>query len=211
MYRNRVEAGQQLGLRVATHVKANEKSIVLALPRGGVPVGAEVAKAIGGKLDLLIVRKLGMPFDPEYAFGAIGAGDAMFIDRQLVDRVGLSQEQIDEIVKRERSELVRREAKYRAGRAPLNVAGRTVVVVDDGIATGASMKAALEVLRGLKPGLVVLAVPVAPADCRGEFAGLVDEFICPLEVMGLGGVGRWYESFEQVEDEEVLALLIQSR
>jgi len=211
MYRNRVEAGQQLGLRVATHVKANEKSIVLALPRGGVPVGAEVAKAIGGKLDLLIVRKLGMPFDPEYAFGAIGAGDAMFIDRQLVDRVGLSQEQIDEIVKRERSELVRREAKYRAGRAPLNVAGRTVVVVDDGIATGASMKAALEVLRGLKPERVVLAVPVAPADCRGEFAGLVDEFICPLEVMGLGGVGSWYESYEQVEDEEVLALLIQSR
>ena len=206
-YLNRFDAGQRLGKVVASRVTAADHPIVLALPRGGVPVGAEVAKAIGGELDLLIVRKLGMPFDSEYAFGAIGAGDAMFIDRQLVDRVGLSQEQIDAIVELERAELARREAKYRAGRAPLNVAGRTVVVVDDGIATGASMKAALKVLRGLKPGRVVLAVPVAPADSRGEFAGLVDEFICPLEVMGLGGVGRWYESFEQVEDDEVLAAL----
>ena len=205
IYRNRIDAGQQLASAVITRLGPHPaKAIVLALPRGGAPVAAEVARRIGVALDLLIVRKLGMHFDPEFAFGAIGPGGACYLNPDVLERHAISDEQINQVRESEAAELARREHLYRGNREFPNLNGKTVIVVDDGIATGASIKAALLALKSLKPGRVVLAVPVAPKESVPEFTQLVDEFICPLTPEHLGSVGEHYAEFGQVTDQEVI-------
>lgn len=207
VYLNRTDAGQQLAQEVAARLgERPDNAIVLALPRGGVPVGVEVAKRIGAEFDVLITRKLGMPFDPEFAFGAIGPGGACYLNPDVLERHAISDEQINQVRESETAELSRREHLYRGNREFPTLNGKTVIVVDDGIATGASIKAALLALKSLKPGRVVLAVPVAPKESVPEFTQLVDEFICPLTPEHLGSVGEHYAEFGQVTDAEVLNL-----
>ena len=205
-FSNRGDAGRQLGELLQQRV-SDGNVIVLGLARGGLPVAAEVARALGAPLDALIVRKLGMPFNPEFAFGALASGGHIYIDDSLVSKFAMPQEQIDEIVAGETAELRRREQVYRAGRNPLDLASKTAIVVDDGIATGATMRAALMYVRSLRPVRVVLAVPVAPDDSAAVFADLCDEFVCVRPVAELGSVGQFYAEFGQVSDAEVVAIL----
>lgn len=187
---------------------AGQKDVlVFALPRGGVPVGYEVAKVLGAELDVLIVRKLGVPTQPELAMGAISSGDAMFLNEQIIKMAGITPEEIEAVLKRERLELARRETLYRGSRPVAKVEGRTVIVVDDGIATGASMHAAILALRGKKPKRIVIAVPVAPADARGRFQDVADEFISVMNPRDFQAVGQFYEDFSATEDDEVRTLL----
>ena len=185
--------------------------LVLGLPRGGVPVAYEIAGALTAELDVLIVRKLGVPYQPELAFGAIASAGATVLNGDIVAAAELSPAQVQSIVRTERIELARREQDYRGGRGALTVRGRTVVIVDDGLATGASMRAAIAALRTLQPAKIVVAVPVAPADAVEEFRRLADDFICLEAPREFHSVGWWYLAFEQTSDAEVLALLDAAR
>lgn len=205
-YQDRVDAGQQLARAVQEIVQPVADLIVLGLPRGGVPVAAEVARVLTAPLDVLVVRKLGTPLNPELAFGAIGSGGAKYLDQRAIDYLGITEHEIEEIITREQAELSRREAAYR-GKQELEVAGKTAIVVDDGIATGATLKAALLALRNLGPKEIIVAVPVAPSVAPEDFAGLCDEFVCPLLTNQLGSVGGWYRDFGQVKDSEVVQQL----
>lgn len=184
--------------------------IVLALPRGGVPVGYEVAQALGVELDVLVVRKLGVPHHPELAMGAIASGGALYLDEQTIRMADVTQPEIVAVLNDERRELARREALYRGQRPPLNIEGRTVIIVDDGIATGSSMRVAIDALRTGKPARIVVAVPVAPEDTAERLAGVADEFVCTHRARQFGGVGQFYRDFGQTSDAEVRALLARS-
>lgn len=184
--------------------------IVLALPRGGVPVGYEVAQALNVELDVLVVRKLGVPQNPELAMGAIASGGALYLDEQTIRMAGITQPEIVGVLSEEHRELARREALYRGQRPPLKIEGRTVIVVDDGIATGASMRVALATLRTGNPARIVVAVPVAPEGTAERLDGLADEFVCAHSARQFGGVGRFYRDFGQTSDAEVGALLARS-
>ena len=205
-YQNRTEAGKLLAERLRKG-SIDKDAIVLALPRGGVPVGYEIAKELGLDLDVLIVRKLGLPEQPEVAMGAISAEGGVYINDQIVRSSSVSLQQMRQVMDSEARELARREDLYRGQNPRPSLAGRTVIVVDDGIATGASMKAAIQALRASKPKRIVLAVPVAPARTAQAFADIVDEFICPLNPPWFDAVGQFYEEFEQVDDDEVIAIL----
>lgn len=207
-YLNREDAGQQLAASVQGVIATDACPIVLALPRGGVPVAAKIAKALNAPLDVLVVRKLGTPLNPELAFGAIGSGGAKYVDQRAINFLGIAEHEIEEIIAREQAELGRREAAYR-GKQRLEVEGKTAIVVDDGIATGATLKAALMALKNLNPKEIIVAVPVAPSDAPEEFAGLCDKFVCPLLTDQLSSVGGWYRDFSQVSDQEVIDLLSQ--
>lgn len=207
-YQDREDAGRKLAAAVQGVVKPGADLIVLALPRGGVPVAAEVAKALAAPLDVLVVRKLGTPLNPELAFGAIGSGGAKFLDERAIRILGISDDEIASTIVSEQAELRRREGAYRGDRE-LSVAGKTVIVVDDGIATGATLKAALLALGPMKPKQIIVAVPVAPADAPEQFADLCDSFVCPLLTNRLSSVGQWYQRFAQVSDQEVTDLLSQ--
>lgn len=183
--------------------------VVLALPRGGVPVGYEVAKALGAELDVLIVRKLGLPYHPELAMGAIASGGAIDLNRNVIEMSGVTQRDIEGVLAQEHRELERREALYRGSRPTAQIEGRTVIVVDDGIATGASMRAALKALRTLKPAKIIVAVPVAPIDTRERLQDVADEFVCVLSPADFQAVGQFYRNFDQTSDDEVRALLAQ--
>ncbi len=210
-YRHRTDAGQQLATAVVKRLGPTfENALVFALPRGGVPVAAQVAKALGCPLDVLVVRKLGMPFDPEFAFGAISTGGACYLNPEIMARGILTQSQIDEVRAEQEQELARREHIYRGDKPLPNLTDKTVIVVDDGIATGATMRAALMAVHNLGAKRVVLAVPVAPEDSVVEFADLAGDFICPLLPAHLGSVGQFYEDFSQVSDEQVLQHLHQA-
>jgi len=185
--------------------------LVLGLPRGGVPVAYEIAGALTAELDVLIVRKLGVPYQPELAFGAIASAGATVLNDEIVAAAELSPAQVQSIIRAERSEVARREQAYRSGRGALEVRGRTVVIVDDGLATGASMRAAIAAVRTLQPAKVVAAVPVAPADSVDEFRRLADDFVCLEAPRDFHYVGWWYLAFEQTSDAEVLALLDAAR
>lgn len=182
--------------------------LVLGLPRGGVPVAAAVADALGADLDVLVVRKLGVPWQPELAMGAVASGGATVFSDEVMESIGISESQVGEVMQRERRELERRERLYRAGRPFPGVAGRTVILVDDGIATGATMKAAVRALRQLEAGRVVVAVPVAPAQVRAEFEAVADEFVCVRAPKHFFAVGAWYRHFGQTSDEEVQRLIM---
>lgn len=183
--------------------------VVLALPRGGVPVGYEVAKALGADLDVLIVRKLGVPGHSELAMGAIASGGAIHLNRDVIAMARIGQHDIERVMAEEYRELERREALYRGARPPAPVEGRTVIVVDDGIATGASMHAALRALRSRKPGKIVVAVPVAPADAPERIKDVSDEFVAVLLPADFQAVGQFYREFGQTGDDEVRTLLAQ--
>ncbi len=204
-YRNRTDAGQQLATAVVERLGPTPRNaIVFALPRGGVPVAAEVAKVLNCPLDVLVVRKLGMPYDPEFAFGAISTGGACYLNPEIIARGTLTEAQIKEVRAEQEQELARREHLYRGDKPLPSLTNKTVFVVDDGVATGATMRAALMAVRNLGAKRVVLAVPVAPEESVLEFANLADDFICPLLPARLGSVGQFYEDFSQVSDEQVL-------
>jgi len=203
-YRDRAQAGEVLAAALSGY-RGRPDVTVLGLVRGGVPVAARVAEALGVPLDVLVVRKLGVPGFSELAFGALGPGGVRVLNPELARR--LDEEAVAEVVAAESAELARREQRYRAGRAPVALAGRTAIVVDDGLATGASAAAAVTVARGLGAARVVLAVPVGPPDAVHRLARLADEVCCPLTPERFGAVGRYYRDFAQVSDGDVVRLL----
>jgi putative phosphoribosyl transferase len=205
IFRDRTDAGRQLAARLVGH--RGTDAVVLALPRGGVPVAVEVARALLLPLDVLVVRKLGSPGQPELGMGAVSEGGAFYLDRGVVADVGATSEEIEETTVRELTEVERRVRGFRGGRPLLAVSGKTAIVVDDGIATGGTVHAALRALRSLRPRHVVVAVPVAPMDTLENLAELADEIVCLAPVERLGSVGAWYEDFEQVDDDVVFAQL----
>lgn len=205
MFRDRTDAGRLLGAEVRERLApASASTIVLGLPRGGVPVAAEVARALGCELDVLVVRKVGYPSNPEVAYGAIGP------DGVVVTSAGESgplDGGLERIRSRELDELVRRERLYRAGRPPLDLRGRRAIVVDDGIATGATAAAAVRAARALGAAEVVVAVPVAAPDARDRLAASADTVIVLESPAAFWAVGQWYRDFAQTSDREVLAVL----
>lgn len=207
MLSDRVEAGRLLGERLS-HLKG-KGAVVLALPRGGVVVGREVARVLGAPLDILVSRKLGAPGDPELAIGAVaeGGGPHAVLNEGLLNSLGVSDEYLRAEVARQLQEIARRQAAYRGGRPPLEVAGRIAVLVDDGIATGASIRASIGALRGRRPLRIVLAVPVAPPDALAALGPEVDELHCLDVPEPFVSVGSHYEVFDQTSDEEVVRLL----
>ena len=205
-FRNRREAGQILAERLRGHVPRSNV-VVLALPRGGVPVAYEVAAALDAPLDVFVVRKLGAPGNEEYAIGAIASGGIGIVDATTVAMLGLSRQGVDRIVAMERRELDRRELLYRRGRPFPDLAGKTVVLVDDGLATGATMRAAIQAVRSRGPAAVIAAVPVASREACAMVAAAADECVCALTPAPFYGVGKWYADFSQTTDEQVLDLL----
>lgn len=209
IFQDRVHAGKILAERVARSIQSPE-CLVLALPRGGVPVGFEVARALRAELDIFLVRKLGLPGQEELAVGAIASGGVRVLNQTLVDELRLSRNLIDHIIAREERELKRREELYRQGRPALPVRDRTIVLVDDGLATGASMKAATQALRLEAPKRIIVAVPVAAVETCDEFRMNADEIICAYTPSPFMAVGIWYEDFSQTTDKEVQRLLKQA-
>jgi putative phosphoribosyl transferase len=209
LFRDRADAGRILARQVARSVSGSDL-LVLALPRGGVPVGFELARTIHADLDVFVVRKLGMPGHEELAIGAIATGGVRVLNEDLIRQLGLSAELIDPIAQREQQELERREALYRKGRAPAPVANRTVILVDDGLATGATMRAAVKALRVERAARIAVAVPVAPPETCEELRDEADEVICAETPEPFAAIGLWYENFTQTTDEEVRSLLEQA-
>ena len=205
-FRNRHDAGRQLAALLRP--LAAEQPVVIGLPRGGVPVAEEVALALdGAPLEVLAVRKIGVPGNPEYGIGAIAEDGTRLFDLEVVAALGIEAGALEEIVARESAELQRRVETYRAARPPLALGGRTVIVVDDGVATGVTDTAALRAARRRGPRRLVLAVPVCAPDSAARLRQEADELVCLVEPAQLYGVGQWYEDFTQVSDDEVLAAL----
>lgn len=209
-FHDRREAGRQLAADLVGYAGRSDVR-VLALPRGGVPVAFEVARALDAPLDVFVVRKLGMPGHEEYAMGAIASGDVVMINEQVVRASGVSRAAIERVLADERRELARREELYRGSRPALDVEGNIVILVDDGLATGASMVVALEALKRERPARVVVAVPVASRDVCQALRSKADEVVCSLTPEPFYAVGLWYEDFSQTSDEEVHELLEVSR
>lgn len=210
LFRNRSEAGRALAERVRTAVPESHP-LILALPRGGVPVAFEVARALHAELDVFLVRKLGMPGEEELALGAIASGGVRVLNKELIGYMRVPDDVLEEVTSREQHELERREQMYRKGRAPASVAGRTVVLIDDGLATGASMLAASRALRPQGAARIVVAVPVASRQTCDDFRREVDEIICLATPHPFGAVGIWYEDFAQISDQQVRILLEEER
>lgn len=203
---NRRDAGERLAARLRER-GSWPNTTVLALPRGGVPVGAEVARALGAPLDVFLVRKLGVPGYEEVAMGAVASGGVRYLNDDLIRRAGVRPDAIAAVEARERAELARRERAYREGRTPAPVAGRTVLLVDDGIATGATLRAGLQALRALAPARVVVAVPVAPPETVRALQAQADEVVCLHTPPDFMAVGQFYRDFAQTTDDEVRDLL----
>lgn len=199
-------AGLLLAERLSRY-QASQDAIVLALPRGGVPVGYEIARAIHLPLDVFQVRKLGVPGHEELAMGAIGSGGGCYLNREVIDALHISQGEIESVAKRETAELERRERLYRDDRPRRPLGGKVAIVVDDGVATGSSMFAAIETLRSECVARIVVAIPVGPVETCERIASLTEELICLRTPEPFYAVGTWYERFEQVSDNEVRALL----
>ncbi|EPC04623.1 hypothetical protein L861_04700 [Litchfieldella anticariensis FP35 = DSM 16096] len=205
-FRDRKDAGQALA-EALSHYRETPDLLVLGLPRGGVPVAWEVAQALDAELDVLVVRKLGVPWQPEVAMGAIAGNGVRVMHDDMVRSLNISPDDIEAIARDETTELERRETTYRGHRPPLRIEGRTVIVVDDGLATGATMQAAVKALRAQSPERIVVAVPVSPPDTAEDMEQLADEVVCLMRPPGFGAVGQWYQRFDQTSDEEVQALL----
>jgi len=208
IYSDRREAGQALGKALAS--EAGRSPVVLGLPRGGVPVAYEVARTLDAPLDVFVVRKLGVPWQPELAMGAIASGNVLVRNQDVLRGMGDAEQALEAVRRREQAELARREQAYRAGRPPVPVDGRTVIVVDDGLATGSSMKAAVEALRAQGAARIVVAVPVGPPDTCRELEELADEVVCLQRPAMFMAVGQWYEDFSQTGDDEVGELLAEA-
>lgn len=206
-YRDRRDAGRVLADRLREYA-GRQDVIVLALPRGGVPVGYEIASAIGAPLDVFMVRKLGLPGHPEFAMGAIASGGVRVLNEDLIRWYRVPASAVDQVARAEQQELERREQAYRAGRPPLSVDGRTVILVDDGLATGSTMRAAVLAVRRLLPSEIIVAAPVGAADSCRALAEVADDVVCARMPDPMRAVGLWYQNFEQTTDEEVRALLV---
>lgn len=203
-FSDRTQAGQTLGAAVAERFRS---ALVLALPRGGVPVAAEVARAAGGDLDVFVVRKLGVPGQPELAMGAIATGGVRVLNDDVLQSRSVTPDQLEETTRREQVELERRERLYRGNRPPADLAGRIVLLVDDGLATGATMRAAVEAARLHRPGSVVVAVPVGAPESCAAVAAIADDLVCLHVPEPFGAVGAYYDDFTQTSDEQVRRLL----
>lgn len=210
LFEDRRDAGRALARQLAHH-RGRPEVRVLALPRGGVPVAFEVARALGAPMDVFSVRKLGLPAQPELAMGAIASGGVRVLNDELVEALHVPPHVIDRVAAAEQVELERRENLYRRGLPPLDVAGRCAILVDDGLATGATMRAAVAAVRGLGAARVVVAVPIGSRETCHEFAAVADEVVCAATPEPFRAVGQWYSDFAQTTDEEVHRLLEQSR
>jgi predicted phosphoribosyltransferase len=208
-FADRRDAGRQLAGRLKAYAHRDDVT-VLALPRGGVPVAAEIARALEAPLDILVVRKLGLPGQPEYAMGAIASGDVRVLNTQVLQQLAISYSAIDIVTRAETRELHRREKLYRGDRPMPSLEGRQVILVDDGMATGASMRAGAQALREMRPARIIVAVPVSAAETCHLIAQDADEVICARTPERFRSVGQWYERFEQTTDEEVRRLLAAS-
>lgn len=205
-YKDRKAAGIELAGLLKIY-KNNPEAIVLALPRGGVPVAYEVANQLNLKLDIFLVRKIGYPFHEELALGAIASGGHMLFNEELLSKTSYDETVINNIINKEKAELTRRESLYRGNKQALSLHNKIVIVVDDGIATGASIKVALKAIRMQEPQKIIVAIPVAPQSSLNELESLADEIICPLIPENFNAVGLWYEDFQQTTDTEVIELL----
>jgi predicted phosphoribosyltransferase len=208
-FRDRYDAGRRLAAKLGEYA-GRDDVVVLALPRGGVPVGAEVARALGAPLDVFLVRKLGVPGHEELAMGAIASGGVRVLNQDVLDQLRIAPKWVDAVAAQELEELTRREAAYRDGRPAPDVRGKTVILVDDGLATGASMKAAVAALRGRGPARIVAAVPVGARETCQELAELADEVVCAETPDPFFAVGSWYADFDQTTDAEVRELLAEA-
>jgi predicted phosphoribosyltransferase len=209
-FRNRRDAGRQLAERLRGY-RGRPDVLVLALPRGGVPVGFEVARALEAPLDVLVVRKLGLPWHEELAMGAIASGGVRVLNPEVVGQLRIPEHVIEQVAAREQLELESREQLFRGGRAGFDPGGRTVILVDDGLATGSTMKAAIQTLRERHPNEIVVAVPVAPASTCREMARLAERVVCLQQPELFGAVGEWYQDFRQTSDADVRGLLDAAR
>jgi putative phosphoribosyl transferase len=208
-FEDRADAGRRLAKELAGFANRDD-SLVLGIPRGGVTVAFEIAQSLHAPLDIFLSHKLGVPGQEELAFGAIAAGGGRFLEQQVIQAMGISAEQIERVTEEVKQMLDRRAALYRGNRPPLQVAGRTVIVVDDGIATGASMFAAVSALREMQPATIIVAAPVAPVSTCAWLRRIVDRLVCLYAPQNFCSVGQFYRSFSQVTDEEVIALLQRS-
>ena len=209
-FTDRNDAGRQLAQAMGRTHAGYRDVLVLALPRGGVPVAVPLAQALHAELDLMLVRKLGLPNHPEFAMGAIGSGGVRILQPGVPGLMGVTQRDVDAVSATEQAELARRERQYRGERTPARLAGRCVILVDDGVATGATMLAAIEVARRQQPARLVVAVPVAAREAFEALSMAADEVACLVLPARFRAVGQWYRSFEQTSDEEVQSLLAQA-
>jgi putative phosphoribosyl transferase len=205
-FADRVEAGRILSELLAAFAGLQDV-IVLGLPRGGVPVANEVARALGAPLDVFLVRKLGAPGHEELAMGAIASGNVVVVNDEVVDALKISRDEVLGEVENERKELARREAVYRGGRPPLDVTGKIVILIDDGLATGSTMRAAVAALRRMNPAQIVVAVPIGARSTCDELRSIADLCVCAVEPENFRAVGLWYDDFAQTNDDEVCELL----
>ena len=210
-FHDRHDAGRQLAADLMQYAGRTNDVVVLALPRGGIPVGYEVARALGAPLDVFVVRKLGLPGYEELAIGAIASGGARVLNDDVVRMYHVSKDQLDDVTRMEQAELERRERRYRGDRPFPDLTGKTVILIDDGLATGATMRAAVEALRHENPTRVVVAVPVSSPDTCEQFREIADEIVCAVTPEPFYAVGLWYEDFSQTTDEEVRDLLERAR
>lgn len=209
-FKNRRDAGRRLAEQLDAYA-GRDDVLVLGLPRGGVPVAREVAQALRAPLDVAVVRKLGVPSQPELAMGAIASGGARVLNSEVVDMLDLSDDAIDRVTAQEQAELERRERAFRGDRPPPAMEDRVVILVDDGLATGATMRAAAAAVRARNPTRTIVAVPVAPPETCDTVRQDVDDVVCLLRPEPFFAVGLWYDDFEQVSDEEVAEMLRESR
>jgi predicted phosphoribosyltransferase len=210
MFRDRRDGGRALAHVLSAYAERPDV-VVLALPRGGVPVGYEVARALHVPLDVYIVRKLGVPGHEEYAMGAIASGGVRVLNEKIVQLLGIPDDAVEAVARAEQRELERRERQYREGRPPLDVRGRTVILVDDGLATGATMLAAVKALQAEQAERIVVAVPTAAPQTCEDMRHEADEVICATTPEPFHAVGLWYRDFDQTSDEEVHELLAQAQ
>jgi putative phosphoribosyl transferase len=207
-FKNRTEAGRLLASKLQAYAD-RPLTLVLGIPRGGVLVAFEVAQALHLPLDIFVVRKLGVPSQPELAMGALDGGGFYLLNQEVIDAAGISKSEIQEVLRRERKELERRERLYRDGRKAFPVVGQTVILVDDGLATGASVRVAIRILKSQHPERLILAVPVAPPDTCEALKSEVDEVICLATPEPFRAIGCWYQDFTPTTDEDVRRLLSQ--
>lgn len=208
-FEDRRDAGRRLAAKLAGYRDA--RPTVFALPRGGVPVGFEISRALGAPLDVIVARKLGAPDQPEFGIGAVAPGGVRVLNRAVVRQLEIPDHYLDSITRRETAEVERRLRHFRGDRPEAPIAGHTAILVDDGLATGVTARAAVEALRRRRPRRLVLAVPVCAAPSAIQFQGKVDDLVCLKTPPDLGAIGFWYRDFDQTPDEEVIALLERAR